>query len=717
MASNVRLVRIGGFELRLQHLLIIGILAAAVSISFMLRSQPADYGYELNEFDPFFNYRATQFIVDNGFAEYFSWHDDMSWHPKGRNVSGGSQVVLHATAAYTYFIFGGSSSLYDFIILFPVVFGSMTAIIVFALVRVLGGTTAGLFAALLFAVSTPILIRGTIGWFKSEPLGLFYGMLAVYLFLSGINSRDKRVALPKLIGGGVILALGLSAWGGIQFFVMPIALFILVLPLLRKDLNFLFWAIPVFAASFLLAVANTERPGIGFVTGFGGMLMIGSSACLAACMIVQRISGEEKRIRNTLVFLGGVIAAGISVFMLNSVVQFLTAPSFRYLNAINPFLTTVDPLVDSVSEHATTTLSQSFFFLSVMMIFAAIGAWLIFNNKKALQRYATRVSPDMTAFALIIGILGAYISSAFIRLELFASISVIVLASIGLSILASEVLKPRIREKQSIKPFSPYTKISFVAVVIALLVVPTVIPTQGNWVSATDVPPTILNGGTNYRIAVQDWPDTLEWIKNNTPPDSIIASWWDYGYWITTLGERTTLADNATIDTIAIQGIARMLLASPDEAWRILQEMEADYVLIFVAATKLQNDPLPLYILTGGGDESKKQWFIRIAQEEPIEKYLHPDMQSGTKHFWEDTLLGNMMAFSPLVYVNAETNQQSETYRQGYTAVYQQDVKYPVNGTGPLTLAYSSASFERETQGPITAVLIYKVNPDYTPEP
>ena len=82
--------------------------------------------------------------------------------------------MLHLTAAVTYWIFGGDSDLYDFTILFPLVFSSLSAIVLFALVRVIGGTTAGLFAALLYSVSVPIIIRGVIGWFKSEPLGLFF---------------------------------------------------------------------------------------------------------------------------------------------------------------------------------------------------------------------------------------------------------------------------------------------------------------------------------------------------------------------------------------------------------------------------------------------------------------------------------------------------------------------------------------------------------------
>lgn len=208
----------------------------------MVRSQAADYGFELNEFDPFFNYRATQFLVDNGLTAYYEWHDDRSWHPNGRDVSSTSQVMLHITAATLYKIFGAGNDLYTFTILFPVVLGSLTTIIIFALVRVIGGTTAGLFAALFFSLSVPVIIRGTIGWFKSEPLGLFYGLLGIYLFLSGIKSENKKIAIAKLIGGGIFLGFGLASWGGIQFFFLPLGLFFLVLPFMRNDHKFILWA-------------------------------------------------------------------------------------------------------------------------------------------------------------------------------------------------------------------------------------------------------------------------------------------------------------------------------------------------------------------------------------------------------------------------------------------------------------------------------------------
>ena len=62
-----------------RYILIIAILAIAFSVSFMIRSQGAQVGFELAEFDPFFNYRATNFILENGIPAYFEWWDDKSW--------------------------------------------------------------------------------------------------------------------------------------------------------------------------------------------------------------------------------------------------------------------------------------------------------------------------------------------------------------------------------------------------------------------------------------------------------------------------------------------------------------------------------------------------------------------------------------------------------------------------------------------------------------
>ena len=658
--------------------------------------QPADYGFELNEFDPFFNFRATKFIVDNGYVEYFAWHDDKSWYPDGRNVSATSQVMLHITTAALYQSFGMGQSLYDFTILFPVIIGSLTTIVIFALVRVLGGTTAGLLASLFFAVSMPVIIRGTVGWFKSEPLGLFYGFLGVYLFLSGIKSDNGKVSFFKLIAGGVFVSLGISSWGGTQFFVILLVLFFLGIPFLRKDKKFITWALPVFVSALLLTIAMFERPGVGFVLGYGGLGLIGSTVFVLLFFQIQKIK-VKNNIRYGFLLLGGFVLVGISSIVTNAV----SLPSFRYLNAVNPFLSSDNTIVQSVAEHSSVTMEQLFPSLSVLMIFSGIGVWLLFHIK---ENQNFHIKNDMILFALIIGFVGIYISSAFIRLEIFGSIAVIVLASIGVSLLISNVLK-----KHSKNSLSSIAKFSFVVVIIVLLTIPVALPVNANWINVVKIPPTILHGGTHFNITTNDWGDALEWIKGNTEHDAVIAAWWDYGYWITAIADRTTLIDNATINQTQIKKVAKIFLSTPDDAWKQLTDMEVDYVLVYVAAQKLSNDIYsPFYALGGGGDEDKKYWLLRIA-EMPLQEYLYSDNATGTEKFWNSTLLGKMIPFTPLGYLDLSEYSQAEDYQSGYV-LYLKDIKYDSNSNEPLQLVYTSPSFDRISEGEVSGIIIYKIN-------
>jgi dolichyl-diphosphooligosaccharide--protein glycosyltransferase len=707
MNSNSSLISIGNFDFKLNHLLIIGILSMAFTVSFLLRVQPADFGYELNEFDPFFNYRATQYIVDNGIPAYFEWNDGLSWYPHGRDVSSNSQVILHLTAAATYWIFGGDVDLYDFTIIFPVIFASLSTLVIFALVRVIGGTTAGLFSAILFSVSIPLLIRSPLGWFKSEPLGIFFSLLFVYLLLSGINSKNKKIAFIKLVGSGIFTIFSISAWGGNQFFIIPIGILFLTLPFLRADHKFIIWAIPVYTITTILFSFMFER-----VNAFGlwGISLIVPTTFLVFCIFIQNKSSKNK-IRNSILFLLALLIIAPSILLINSDSEFIPLPSHRYLNALNPFLTTTDPLVDSVSEHATTTLGQSFLFHSVLMIFSGVGIWLLIKNIQT--KNSNFINNDMLSFSLILGIVGVYISSTFVRLEVFASIAVIILASLGLTALIKEFFKDNSQSKKSIHKL---LQLPFVIGIIILLVIPMIYPAGSEPFSISKMPPTILNGGTSFPIATNDWLDALDWMKNNTPKDAVIASWWDYGYWIQTMGERASLADNSTVSTKIIQNIAKMLLSNPDTAWNTLNEMQADYVLIFVAGEKLNvNTDDSFYTLRNGGDESKKQWFMKIAGYD-TSKYLHYDGISGTDYFWNETLLGKMFPFSLVAYVNPNNlNQQSATFIPGMIGIYEKDIKYTFDSDGPLRLVYASSSYNEEKIGPMLGVFIYEINKDYKP--
>jgi dolichyl-diphosphooligosaccharide--protein glycosyltransferase len=379
-------------------------------------------------------------------------------------------------------------------------------------------------------------------------------------------------------------------------------------------------------------------------------------------------------------------------------------------------------------------------------MFAGLGGWLAFRRRN-----------DTAIFALLIGITGVYVSATFARLLVFASVGIIVLAGLGLYEVTRSIMAyreaaatpsatgPRLtaatreqRRKMEFASKRHYTsgqvvKISYIIIMIMMLTIPMFYPTNANWVSSADIPTAIANGGTGFRLQTEDWTHAMDWISKNTEPGAVIASWWDYGYWITTLGNRPTLADNATLNHTRIQSIAKMFMSDEQTGMRIAQDLQADYIMVYavgqvrfygqINATESNNggnedDRIAVYTLGQGGDESKKQWFMRIGGFDET-NYVEEDGFTPKPEFWNNTLIGKMFPLEPLYYARfgpQGPTEIQETWQPGLVGLYAQNVKYPADGGNdqPLQLVYASPSFENQ-EGIMFGVFIYKVNHNYTP--
>ena len=56
-------------------------------------------------------------------------------------------------------------------------------------------------------------------------------------------------------------------------------------------------------------------------------------------------------------------------------------------------------------------------------------------------------------------------------------------------------------------------------------------------------------------------------------------SWWDYGYQISGMANRTTLVDNNTWNNSHIAMVGRAMASNEDDAYEIMQDLGVDYVL------------------------------------------------------------------------------------------------------------------------------------------
>ena len=60
------------------------------------------------------------------------------------------------------------------------------------------------------------------------------------------------------------------------------------------------------------------------------------------------------------------------------------------------------------------------------------------------------------------------------------------------------------------------------------------------------------------RVIIDDYREAYYWLKMNTKKDAKILSWWDYGYQITGMGNRTVLVDNNTWNNTHIATVGRV---------------------------------------------------------------------------------------------------------------------------------------------------------------
>ncbi|MHA2182674.1 MAG: hypothetical protein ACXAAH_14735, partial [Promethearchaeota archaeon] len=100
------------------------------------------------------------------------------------------------------------------------------------------------------------------------------------------------------------------------------------------------------------------------------------------------------------------------------------------------------------------------------------------------------------------------------------------------------------------------------------------------------------------------WQQAMSWVRENTPEDSIFAHWWDYGYWVQTLGERATIADGGHAQGMfnGDHKIGRYMLTTPyqESALSFFKTAGIDYLLI----DQTDLGKYPAYSKIGGGSGS-----------------------------------------------------------------------------------------------------------------
>jgi len=80
----------------------------------------------------------------------------------------------------------------------------------------------------------------------------------------------------------------------------------------------------------------------------------------------------------------------------------------------------------------------------------------------------------------------------------------------------------------------------------------------------------------------QQWQKAMDWIRTETPLESVFGHWWDYGYWVQSIGNRATVLDGGNAITFWNYYMGRLVLTgdNQEDALEFLYNHNATHLLI-----------------------------------------------------------------------------------------------------------------------------------------
>ncbi|XP_011269958.1 hypothetical protein CAOG_08388, partial [Capsaspora owczarzaki ATCC 30864] len=594
-----------------------GLLAFLVRLFAVIRFESV-----IHEFDPYFNFRSTKYLVEEGFANFNNWFDDKAWYPLGRIVGGTIYPGLMVTAAIIHNFLHAINITIDIrnvCVFIAPLFSGFTVVVTYYLTKELRDKSAGLVAAVMIAIVPGYISRSVAGSYDNEAIAIFCLLLTYTLWI-------KAVKTGSLFWSG-LSALGyfymVSAWGGYVFIINLIPLHVLTLLLTGRFSHRVY-----VAYSTMYALGTLLSMQIYFV-GFQPVLTSEHMAALGVFGLVQltaftnyvrsNLSPEQFNalFRSVILVIGGALLAVGAVLTASGKIAPLTG---RFYSLLDPTYAKDNiPIIASVSEHQPTTWASFFFDLQFLCILFPVGLYYCFQGLT-----------DANIFIILYGVTSIYFAGVMVRLMLVLAPVACVLGAIAISTTLQAFIKnidlseplvifsfsssasgasaPAKKEKSSTGAQLNYrgrSEVSIIAVAFLTLILGSYV-FHSTWVTseAYSSPSIVLaaRGSGADRVIFDDFREAYYWLRQNTPKDARIMSWWDYGYQITAMADRTVLVDNNTWNNTHIARVGKAMASDEDTAYEIMRELDVDYVLvIFGALTGYSSD-----------DINKFLWMVRI---------------------------------------------------------------------------------------------------------
>jgi dolichyl-diphosphooligosaccharide--protein glycosyltransferase len=584
----------------------------------------------LNEFDPYYQFGITQHMVNYGLLSPYTgsgWVNMQLWYPYGYNMATSlPSTPMTGAVLYDIFkLFGANIDLMTFCSLIPPFIGVISCLVIYFLGKDIGGKTVGLFAALLLALEPSIVQRTSLGFFDTQVVGTLGLVLFIFLFLRAIDdNRSIRASVLYSLSAGAALAYFIGGWGGAYYILGLSVLFTFVMILMKRYSQRLLLSYSITFGLGLFIATKIPYISLSYLTTYAVLpIAAGFLLLLVSETLRQNLSAKTK-----ITLAASAIAVIVGGAIVLWVTGYLGRIAGKFDTVLDPFIRATAPIINSVAEQQISAWGNIYIELGIGILFFLIGLYLIIRNPT-----------NRNVFLIIFSVTSLYFAASMVRLLAIFAPAFAIAAAIGiLGVLKPfyTLLKesPRSIAKTKRKLARVSKEYSGVAIFIIFMMLVTSLafsPQTGGLprtVSQAFAPTAISGsslpiGGSSLTTSVDAWPNALDWVKAHVPSNNVVVSWWDYGFWLTYLGNCTTLNDNTTENTTQIENVGFIFMANETQAMQMLSTYNnkdnpgrVNYILVFTTLQIEQSSSSSSSYVTipaGYGDEGKWVWMARIS--------------------------------------------------------------------------------------------------------
>ena len=553
----------------------------------------------------------------------------IAWFYKLGSVFGFVESITHAAVIYPVFMFA----------LTVIAFFFLTRVV---LVNELGkknATVAALVASIFLSILPSLLPRTIAGIPEKESGAFLFLFLAIYFYISAWKANSYRAYILAVLAG---LSTGIMAltWGGVTFLYLTIApatfLAFIHGKVNRKELVLYgLWILSSFAVMYPASSRYNAKDLLTSIdTGFAVAVFL--IICFHQVVFQTRLKERFSFLRKVPPQIASTLIAGVLLAVLSSVlfgIKFIPSKIQNILsNLITPSSTRLLLTVAENKQPYFTEWASNFgpYLLNLPVtfwLFFVGSIYLFYNATRSIRRkdriiltlscvvflvslIFSRYSASSTlngtnflsrglygfGFIFFIGCAGYYlyknykkgeehvfkeIDIGFIVMFTFfllsvvaarASVRTIMVLDPPVAILVGYIAVVSIRDALAVKNSKKIIAWGLAALVVAMVMVSGYSFYKNTKAGAEGYFPGIYN---------QQWQKAMSWVRENVPEDAVFAHWWDYGYWIQSIGERATVLDGGNAISYWNHMMGRYALTGTDN-YKSLEFLYAHNVTHFL---------------------------------------------------------------------------------------------------------------------------------------